>query len=271
MSRKLSSRRNRGFLLNIRTRHPSHNQIRGKQRLPFPTFIRLGSTTPTPTDRVRVECNTVTAVQTSADKLLMKEAFAEKGVPTASWLSGAGLTVSSGTAEGVGNLKYPVVLKSRTGSRNRGNYIIKSESEWRAITAGKNFSRYIVEEYVNFIREYRLHVTQLTGCFYTCRKMLKSDTPEENRWYRNDSNCVWYVEDNPKFDKPANWLEIEKACVLALEAVGLDIGACDVRVNKDGTKFSIIEINSAPAFGEGTAEKYLSVLPALLTYKHDNQ
>jgi type I restriction enzyme S subunit len=43
------------------------------------------------------------------------------------------------------------------------------------------------EVMLNNSREYRLHVTA-DGCFYACRKMLKADA--EERWYKNDSNCV---------------------------------------------------------------------------------
>ena len=49
-------------------------------------------------------------------------------------------------------------------------------------------------------------------CIYTCRKVLKNDTPENQRWFRNDSNSAWYLETNPKFDKPVNWDSIIDEC-----------------------------------------------------------
>ena len=93
--------------------------------------------------------------------------------------------------------------------------------------------------------------------------------------YRNDSNCNWLVESNPGFDKPVCWEEIVKECVKALKSIGLDFGACDVRVQSAMVKnkprkavdFFIVEINSAPSFGEGTLDRYLHVIPDLLKQK----
>jgi hypothetical protein len=106
--------------------------------------------------------------------------------------------------------------------------------------------------------------------------MLKNGTPEDKRWFRNDSNSTWIMEENPAFDKPVNWNTIIAECVKALNAVGLDVGACDVKVqsakNKKGTQrtnpeFIVIEINSAPSFGAITLKKYVERLPAILMAK----
>ena len=100
--------------------------------------------------------------------------------------------------------------------------------------------------------------------------MLKTDTPEKERWYRNNSNSVWIMEDNPSFDKPNNWDDIVEQSANALSSVGLDIGAIDVRVqssDKDEPKFIILETNSAPSFGDITLLKYKEELPLLINYK----
>ena len=49
--------------------------------------------------------------------------------------------------------------------------------------------------------------------------MLKSDAPEEVRWYRNDAHCVWIMEDNESFDKPVNWDSIVEECVKSVDAI----------------------------------------------------
>jgi D-alanine-D-alanine ligase-like ATP-grasp enzyme len=140
---------------------------------------------------------------------------------------------------------------------------------------GKTLNNYIFERFYNYSREYRLHVTE-DGCFYTCRKMLKSETPEEERWFRNDSNSVWVLENNPSFDKPINWNEVIEHSVKALKAVGLDIGAVDLRIQsskhsngdtRDYCDFIVLEINSAPSFGDITAEKYAVELSRLINKK----
>ncbi len=87
------------------------------------------------------------------------------------------------------------------------------------------------------------------------------------------------MEGNEKFDKPVNWENIESECVKALKSVQLDIGACDVRVQSSLKKsgnvrlnpnFMIIEINSAPSFGEFTLQKYKEIIPQILNQKYKN-
>jgi glutathione synthase/RimK-type ligase-like ATP-grasp enzyme len=170
-------------------------------------------------------------------------------------------------------INYPIIAKRNYGSRGNGMRKLNSPEELEDFF-NSDPKGYYFEEYQNLAREYRLHVTE-DGCFYACRKMIKGDTPEDQRWFRNDSNCTWFLEDNEGFNKPSNWSEIEAECVKALKAVGLDFGACDVRVSsntqEDGThKFSIIEINSAPSFGEITAQKYIEMLPELLRKKRNS-
>ncbi len=80
------------------------------------------------------------------------------------------------------------------------------------------------------------------------------------------------------FDAPVNLKNIQNECIKALKSVGLDFGACDVRVqsnlNKDGNErknsspeFSIIEINSAPSMAEVTASVYLKEFVRLIDKK----
>lgn len=294
-----------GFKINVRSRHPSHDALREVVgRLPFRTAVRFGSSWAGDEFR-RVECNTVEAVKRSADKLAMKEAFSANNILTADWYIehqgiGNGGWIKKGVPLGqgdttIGNLPCPIVAKHRFGSRGTGNTLLQDEaslSRWLAANQGR-LQNYIFEKFYNYSREYRLHVTE-DGCFYACRKMLKSDTPEADRWYRNDSNSVWVTEfekttdqqgnftgfttqPNEEFDKPVNWAEIVQQSVAALKAVGLDIGAIDVRVqsakdkrgnNRTRCEFIILETNSAPSFGEITLVKYQEEIPKILRRKH---
>lgn len=268
------------FRPRIRSRHDTHNVLRTKLPLfPFRSVIRLGSTTEV--NGVDVEVNTTDAVRTSANKLLMKQAFTNAGVQTADWW-----VISTGNDGdydfenpvikqnvSASDMKYPLVAKHIYGSRGTGNTLLNNESELESWMQGKTLSNYIFEKFYNYSREYRLHVTA-DGCFYTCRKMLKTEATD--RWFRNDSNSIWVLEDNPLFDKPVNWNNIVTDCVNALNAVGLDFGAMDVKVqsrlNGDGEerenpKWIILESNSAPSFGELTTQKYLIELPKILMKK----
>jgi hypothetical protein len=291
------------FRPRIRSRHPSHNVLRDKSLplLPFKSVIRLGSQTEFTKDtKKRVEINTIGAIATSCNKLKMKQAFTKAEVTTADWfrigmvapdsfhdpeLSVYGGKIGDYLAPESLSLEdevitFPIISKSLYGSRNKGNRKHDSLEDLMKWMKGKDLDNYIFEKYYNYTREYRLHVTE-EGCFYACRKMLKRDTPEEHKWYRNDEHCVWIMEDNELFDRPVNWDAVVTEAVKALKAVGLDIGACDVRIqsankeNEDGSttkrkapKFIIVEINSAPSFGDVTEEKYKLELPKILKRKH---
>jgi glutathione synthase/RimK-type ligase-like ATP-grasp enzyme len=251
------------------------------------SVVRLGSTTVIE-DAVSlggdvIEINTIEAVKNSSNKLLMKQCFQKAKVNTADWFlrNAEGEFIPQlGVADNpkavpTNKLPYPLLAKSKFGSRGTGNYKLDSEDELKAFLAKKDTSNYIFERYYNYAREYRLHVST-NGCFYTNRKMLKRDALNPDKWQRHDDNCVWFVEENPGFDKPVNWDEILDHCKRALEATGLDVASFDVRVQsangkngkpRERCEFIVIECNSASSFGKGTAEKYLEELPKLILKK----
>jgi glutathione synthase/RimK-type ligase-like ATP-grasp enzyme len=196
----------------------------------------------------------------------MKEAFTTGNVITAPWTP---------NLEDASRLGFPIVAKHIHGSRGTGNTLLQTQQELQAWARNKTLPNYIFEKFKDFSREYRLHVTR-DGCFYTCRKMLRSGIPDNQRWYRNDSNCVWVLETNPQFDKPTNWDAIVAESVKALISVGLDIGAIDVKIQsrldsrdrlRRTPEFIILETNSAPSFGEITLQKYLQQIPRVLRQK----
>jgi len=266
----------------VRSRHPSHNPFRTQLRkLAFRSVIRFGSLTEledaATSAGTRVELNSADAIKNSSSKLLMKQCFEKLNVKTASWIA-----KTSSNDEAVNNwlktVEYPIVAKSHHGSRGKGNTLLKTRAEYDTFIKSKPSAHYILEKYCNFNKEYRLHVTE-DGCFYTCRKMLKTEFKDHpNSWQRHDDNCSWILEENPMFDKPINWKEIVEHCVNALKSCGLDFGACDLRVqnNTDGEgkkrktcDFIVVEINSAPSMGTVTLEKYKEKLPELLIKKYN--
>jgi len=267
---KKAKKPSKGYKILVRSRHPSHKPLRKSlSRLPFRTVVRLGSTW-IGDGKPRVQCNSVDAVRTSASKLLMKRAFDAAKIVSALWEPNHTMVPDFVQVHG-----WPIVAKHTHGSRGRGNTLLRTPGEFDVWAQGKTLDNYIFEKFYDYSREYRLHVTK-TGCFYTCRKMLKENTPENKRWFRNDSNCVWILENNPQFDKPINWDRIVNESVKALNAVGLDVGAIDVRVqsakDKKGNprkdpQFIILETNSAPSFGTITLEKYLEIIPSILQQK----
>ena len=296
------------FKPRVRSKNHSCDELRrgGLGYYPFRSVVRLGSVTPNAhlfkNPNGIIEINSVDAVNVSRNKLLMKQAFAQAEVPQSEWwliIDADGLVAYPKAANAgyvhLDHLPYPLIVKRVHGFKGIGMSMINTNEELESwLSAHPNTEGWYFEQYHNFNREYRLHVTK-EGCFYGLRKMLKSDA--ENRWYRNDSNCVWITEhkvlfdeehtiigydeseDNPAFDKPVNWENIEKDCVRALEAVGLDIGAFDVRVqsalDKGGNKrenpqYILIEVNSAPSMGNITVLKYKEAIQKLLEHKYED-
>jgi D-alanine-D-alanine ligase-like ATP-grasp enzyme len=277
----------------IRSRHPSHSQLRYQlAKLPFRSVIRLGSLTeltdPATLKGTRIELNSREAIRNSSNKFQMKECFSQEGVQTAVWycFDGEHFQDRSNTTESEdfdikpSDMEYPLVAKHIYGSRGTGNTLIKSQIELQSWLINKKLTNYIFEKYYNYNKEYRLHITE-NGCFYSCRKMLKQEFKDHpNSWQRHDDNCIWILEENELFDKPNNWQTIVDNCVRALKSCKLDFGACDLRVqnntDKDGEfrndpNFIVVEINSAPSFGEMTLEKYKIELPKLLTKKYNEK
>lgn len=291
----------------ILSRHPSHDVFRSKFKkinlLPYRSVIRFGSSTEVE-DTIdnggnRIEINTVQSIKTSANKLLMKDAFTGVKVKTAPWwvyeYSGTGNSFikifpsddDNPELEGWDEynettLPYPIVAKAHYGSKGKGNTLIKSKEELDVWMQTKTLDKYIFEKFVNYGHEFRLHVTE-DGCFYTCRKALKENVPESEKWRRHDDICVWFLEENESFHKPNSWDDIVNDCVNALISIGADILSFDVKVqtpyNRKGEPreyqdYILLECNSASSMGNLEnedisicAQKYIEVLPKLIIKK----
>jgi glutathione synthase/RimK-type ligase-like ATP-grasp enzyme len=282
MSTTLKRKKYTLFRPMILSRHPSHNILRLKHKkiaaLPYRSVIRFGSSTEVEDTVVkggnRIEINTVDAIKISANKLLMKQKFEEAGVKTAPWRQHCPI-------EGLTDLEFPIVAKAHYGSKGKGNTLLKTHEEYLEWASGKNLSNYIFEKFMNFGHEFRLHVTE-NGYFYTCRKALKQDVPEDQKWRRHDDICVWLLETNESFFKPNSWNDIVSDCVKALKAIGADLLSFDVRVqtprDRDGNlrpyqEYILLECNSASSMDNGTgevsvcAQKYIEEIPKIIIRK----
>lgn len=269
------------FRSKVRTRHPSHNILRTKlPLLPFKSVVRLGSTTnigdTISNNGKRIECNTIEAIKNSASKLRMKECFIKAGVKTADFIYG-----SAGKEDIIAFFEEcgTIVAKSSHGSRGQGNTLIKTREELDTWFNGKVLAHYLFEKFYNYSLEYRLHITT-EGCFYTCRKALKPDAPESEKWRRHDDICIWYLEESEGFKKPISWDDIITDCVKALKVIGADVLSFDVKVQseannkgklRDYQDYILIECNSASSFGDITAQKYIEEIPKILKRKYDSK
>lgn len=270
----------------MRSRHPSVEGIRQFVKLPVPAVYRHGSTTES---ELKYEINSIESVKNSASKFRMKKCFLRGNVKSAEFYFAGDNCLNQVTgvdeennfilqAVPYENIQFPLVAKIDRGSRGSGMVKIDNAEHLRTFIQNRirPNTNYYFERFYNYSREYRLHV-DAQGYFYACRKVLKNETPQDQRWYRNDSNCNWIIEENELFSKPKSWDTIVEHCVRALNSVGLDIGACDVKVQTDKNNkgkvrenqdFIVIEINSAPSFGDITEEKYKERLPETLKHKY---
>ena len=263
------------YEVEIKSRHPSHRVFRKVLESTKKVLIRLGSTTKA-TKEYDVVLNSEEAITNSSSKLLMKRCFINGKVTTPEYVYQNSIENVISALAG-SNIEYPIVAKHILGSRGTGNYKLDSEQELLRWSKGRNIENYIFEKFKNFAKEYRIHVST-NGVFLMWRKLRRNDTPANQKWFFNNSNCNWISEKNPLFDAPVNLSNIQNECIKALKSVGLDFGACDVRVqsnlNKDGNErknsspeFSIIEINSAPSMAEVTASVYLKEFVRLIDKK----
>lgn len=261
------------YRIKVRSRHPSHNIFRTNlPKLPFTCVVRFGSTTPV--ENCSIEINKVHVARISGNKKEMKKIFDSVNASTAPWgiIKSISQILVNDTFYTPSELfqlfKERVILKHIHGSRGRGNYFFTDlKSFTDTLTTLPRLANYIVEEYKPYDKEYRLHVTQ-EGCFYACRKMLKKDTPDNDRWRRHDDNCIWYMETNPEFKKPSTWDRIVADCVNVLKQMDADFLAFDIKVQKRKPEnYILIESNSAPSMGDVTAEKYLQEIPKIAIRK----
>jgi hypothetical protein len=275
------ARRPTHFFLRILSRHPSTKDLRDKILIKgVKAVYRHGSTTD---GKFEYELNSVDSVKQSADKLLMKQSFDKAEVKHSPWFHLGAEILTTKAKEwqeflkksGLGKNEDYIIIKQRWGSRGTGNYLIKNFADLDKFLRDKkaNLSNYIAEEYKKYSVEYRIHATEY-GYFYACRKVLKNDTPKDERFQRHDDNCSWLIETNPKFNKPENWVEIVIDCTKAVKALGADVLAFDVKCTsiKDSKdkkcKYIIIESCSAPSFGKITTEKYIAEIPKIINLKY---
>jgi len=256
--------------LQIRSRNYSAKPLKNLIDCDVRTVLRMGSTTPTEKifpKGVKLgkpirEINTAEACAKSGDKIIMKGWFDYHKIKSAEWSP-----LYFNNAEFNWDI-FPAIIKHKNSSKGNGIFYIENQEKLSEFVANHNVGNYIIEKYYNCTKEYRLHVTK-DGCFYTCRKMLKNDA--EVRWHRHDMNSVWILEDNDLFEKPKNWDKIVEECVKAMQAVGLDICSCDVKVQTEKNKkddfepyFIILETNSASSLGDITLEKYIEQLKKMV-------
>ena len=246
------------FYVKIRSRHASHNALRKAILSPKKVVVRFGSTTEMP--GYDIEINTVESVINSSNKLKMNKLFKANNINSPKIYTNLEINKI---------MRFPIVAKKIYSSRGRGLILIRDANEFNQFLNVTNVCNYYFQPFFNGADEFRIHILD-DRCIVAFRKALKRDTPEEQKFFRNSKNCVFYNEANPEFRKPENWDEIVQECIKATKAVGLTLSGVDIRCKtkcKDRNGFKIVEVNSAPSLSENTADIYIKSLSELIMEK----
>ena len=264
----------KGKYLRVLSRHPSHQFLRRKIKTDRKVLLRMGSSTVIKNEEDYLVINSTESILNASNKLVMKKLFKENNIESPGFIE-----IDKGTRyeEVVNTIGSKFLAKRSFRSRAKGMILITNEKEFNSFMdkhiRNNSYNKknpYYLERFVSHVKEYRIHVAG-DNCFYSCRKMLKSDA--DNRWLRNNSNCVWYLESNPLFDKPESWEAIKNQCVLSLKSLKLDLGSVDIKVNKNGQAV-ILEVNSASSMNNKDSivlQKYLEVIPSIIKKKLTNK
>ena len=245
----------------IRTKNPSAAPLRRSIFVSRRSVVRLGSRTATeacfPGRRDIIEVNTVSSIENSRDKLRMKECFSRYDIRQAEWFTLDQVPITS-------MADFPYVGKQIVGFKGHGMQLIENVDQLREFLRTHNNS-YFIEKFYNYAREYRIHATS-DHAFLSWRKLRRSDATQ--RWFFNSTNCNWVGEDHELFQRPNNWEELCNAAVMSVRAVGLDIGAVDIRVqSRNNPDYIVCEVNSAPQLGEVGIEHYKREITNIINNK----
>jgi len=256
----------------IRTKNPSAAPLRRSIFVPCRTIVRLGSRTQLELSRSTIEVNSIDSIENSRDKLRMKECFSSFDIPQAEWWIALNNTTylrnNRDTDTHFDNLPFPLVGKQVVGFKGHGMQLIENTDQLREFFHTHD-NHYFIERFYNYAREYRIHATR-DHAFLSWRKLRRSDS--EQRWFFNSTNCNWVGENHELFHKPDNWNELESAAINAVRAVGLDIGAVDIRVqSRENPEFIVCEVNSAPQLGEAGIIAYRTEISNIIRNKYERQ
>tara|TARA_R110000787_G_scaffold70320_1_gene156395 strand:+ start:10645 stop:11457 length:813 start_codon:yes stop_codon:yes gene_type:complete len=226
--------------------------------------MRFGFTGEAPVIPNGITINSVEGIKNAVDKISMKEKFKELEIPS------PGFYLIDQVPE---NVRFPLYGKLQYRSRGNGMVLIQNKEKLEEIIAYRtsdierfNSNNYYFELKSSYTREYGVHISSSGGIFHAVRKMLKTEADE--RWFRNSLNCVFYLPENEQFEMPSCWENIEEAGKKYLLNTGLDIGRFDVQVNRDGTRFRFIEVNSSSSiYADIIFEKYKEEITNILISK----
>lgn len=219
-------------------------------------IVRFGASSKSVATPCAVEINPLQNVRDNADKLLMKQKFAENDIPSPDF--------APNTEEGRNLFKekgWNVVYKKKYHRGGIGMELV-SLAEIDKFAANQ-YNNGILERRINIKREWRIHYCPALNLHFSVEKRKRYAKVGEV--VRNNENCVFKAD----FEIPENWDSALAMAKKAVEVMGLDIGAVDLAWS--GKNFYVIETNSGPGMGDSTSAWYAQTLVQLIKHKRDNQ
>lgn len=195
----------------------------------------------------------------------MKILFDQNNIPSPKWYFVDSNGVRNGfTGELVNtnDVRFPLVGKVKYHAKGEGMVKIDSMEELSSFI--RENRGYHFEEFFNGTREYRIHCSPLLEDeIFSVRKVRTKNEDGELPWHFH-LNQGAFLKD---FEKPSNWNQIVQASKDAVAALGMDIGAVDVRTSRRGDRFVIIEVNSSPGMADNTESHYRDAIIKILSIK----
>lgn len=241
--------------------------------------MRFGSKTELSDGKNRVECNTVESILNTSNKETMKILFMKNKVssPELYLINSIEKPIKVDATDGkevkhigvkINELPFPLIAKRKFHQRGIGMYKINDLDQLKTFLNDAEFksNSYHFEKFFSGSQEFRLHVSPLLEKeIFSVKKVRTVDEKGDLPWHFHLNEGAFLKD----FEKPKNWKEIVEECKKAVAALKLDVGAVDVRLNKDATKIMVIEVNSAPGMGDLTTDHYINGLKEILTKKHE--
>ena len=238
--------------------------------------------------------NEVEAINSSANKLKTYRKWKGTDVPYNICFPATQFIVKATTPDGADeldlemlerNLPYPFVAKRILGEKKKGFYKINNDNDLIEFCRTERISNYLFEEYFEFTREYRIHVSpwlksksmvygfpsngktkvicNKDGVIVMVKKKMKNNS-EETILNRSSNDNVVFSTNYQSED----WMvEARKLAVKAIELLGLDFGAIDVGYNSSTGEYRFFESNSNPGMDSMTAICYQQALKEIILAK----
>lgn len=219
-----------------------------QQRRDF--LINWGKSDFTPRDAARV-LNHPDAVRMAADKVLAFQALQRAHVRTPTF------TLYAEEAQAWLRAGFKVVARTLTRSHSGKGAIVVSPGETLPHAP-------LYTEYVRRDAEYRVHVFngEVLDAVKKKRRQGYEADPRHNEHIRTHANGWVFCRDGVEVPTV-----VTQECIKAVAALGLDFGAVDVLYRMEGSKATVLEVNTAPGLVGTTLEKYAYAMRAYVLSK----